>query len=115
MSATKDFKKEVLKIVDDENNKILGRVRQVLKVDKAFKLLDELCVEAEKQGLKVDEHYAVIIECLRRLDLVATISLAQDTCYDLPDNKLLQHISQAVFDDTKLLYAVECNGKWLKD
>lgn len=79
----------------------------MLKLPKAYDMLYELCKFAEANGMKVDEHYATIIECLRRLDLVATISLAQDTCYDLPDNKLLQHISQAVFDDTKLLYAVE--------
>jgi hypothetical protein len=107
MSATNDFRKEVLKYVEEELNKTTERIEKVLKVNKAFKLLEELCVEAEKQGMKVDEHYTVIIECLRRLDLVATISLAQDTCYDLPDNKLMQHISQALFDDTKLLYALE--------
>ena len=83
----------------------------MLKVNEAFKMLEEVCAKAEEAGMKVDEHYAVIVECLRRLDLVATISLAQDTCYDLPDNKLLEHISKAVFDDTKLLYAVEVESR----
>ena len=79
----------------------------MLKLPKAYELLEELCVKAEEAGMNVNKHYAVIVECLRRLDLVATISLAKDTCYDLPDSKLMEHISRAVFDDTKLLYAIE--------
>lgn len=82
----------------------------MLKVHEAFKMLEEVCAKAEEAGMKVDEHYAVIVECLRRLDLVATISLAEGTSYDLPPEKLLQHISKAVFDDTKLLYAVEAES-----
>jgi hypothetical protein len=79
----------------------------MLKLPKAYEMLEELCFAAESNGMNVDKHYAIIIECLRRLDLVATISLALDTCYDLPASKLMQHISQAIFDDTKLLYAIE--------
>lgn len=108
----KEFIEEVMYYANQELEKTTERIETMLKVNNAFKLLEELCVEAEKAGMKVDEHYATIIECLRRLDLVATISLAEGTCYDLPDSKLLQHISQAIFDDTKLLYAIECNGKW---
>ena len=79
----------------------------MLKLNEAYKMLEELCVVAETNGMKVDRHYATIIECLRRLDLVALMSLAIDTSVHLTDAKLLEHISCAVFDDTKLLYAIE--------
>jgi len=82
----------------------------MLRLNKAYEMLEELCAVAETKGMDVNSHYATIIECLRRLDLVATISLATDTSADLTDSKMLEHISRVVFDDTKLLYAIECTS-----
>ena len=83
----------------------------MLKIKEAYKFLEELCVNAEHR-IKVDEHYATIVECLRRLELVAVISLSEDTSPELTDKKLLNHISHVVFDDTSLLWTVEHEKDW---
>lgn len=74
----------------------------------AYCHLERLCTIAEKAGMQdVSDAYAVIIEHLRRLDLVINVLLATDTTKDMTDKKIIEYLNQVVFEDTKLLHAIE--------
>jgi len=107
VNVKEELKKQVSKMIKEYKKDENDPTRKGLKLYMAYNYLDELCSAAQETGLDVNNHYAVIIECLRRLDLVATISLALDTTVELTDERMLREISKAVFDDYKLLFAIE--------
>lgn len=76
----------------------------MLKLNEAFVMLEELTASSNLKEEDKQNSYAIIIECLRRLEMVEKVIGALDTTTELTERFLLEEIQKYVYDDEQVLY-----------